>query len=70
MTLKEYIKLNTINKSITLLILAKGNKCIPIRYEKNEFKEISKELLKYVVEEVDEEEDDTIQIWLRRETNK
>ena len=34
---------------------------------KKEFKDISKELLKYVVEEVDEEEDDTVQIWLRRE---
>ena len=66
MTLKEYIKENTIHKSITLLILAKGDKCIPIRYEKKEFKDISKELLKYVVEEVNEE-DDTIQIWLRRE---
>ena len=66
MTLKEYIKLNTIHKSITLLILAKGDKCISVTYEKKEFKDISKELLNYVVEEVDEE-DDTIQIWLRKE---
>ena len=64
MTLKEYLKKNKIKKSIAVLLLTKGGKCISIEYEPKDFKKVmSKELLNMEVMDINEE-DDAIEIWV------